>query len=423
MSLSRMAGWLMGAAGAMSFQAVTAGQTSSPPFRVSGVDLSAAASVEMTTTCREYGWDLEYSSREGSAEVPGTWIVTRECSDFFWGCLEATMNLAWSSDGMEATFLGSIAGQSGGEASATFTLRLLVEDTTAVVWPGGQVILDVSVPNGDCSPSFEDPDWPFECEVGVEASLQSGQPWAISIVGGAEIARFRLAADTLLQFESPPTFPQRHEESSAQGVADGVRSVESIALGCYGGSWATSTFELLGDRLAFSVTASGECGPSTDVPWWTMACSNASAEFRVMLTRPHLVLAESCEIWCGFSTYCWLGGSGSKGPVSAVLPPGVHSYVISCYSYRSSMFPSCSHGAGSARFFRLNAADVRYDGIVDAEDLAMLLGHWGQEVNPARVEADVNLDGAVDAVDVAMVIGAWGTNGCVPIPEVDLSCP
>ena len=53
----------------------------------------------------------------------------------------------------------------------------------------------------------------------------------------------------------------------------------------------------------------------------------------------------------------------------------------------------------------------------------MLLGHWGQEVNPARVEADVNLDGAVDAVDVAMVIGAWGTNGCVPIPEVDLSCP
>ncbi len=49
-------------------------------------------------------------------------------------------------------------------------------------------------------------------------------------------------------------------------------------------------------------------------------------------------------------------------------------------------------------------ADLNGDGVVDAADLAMLLGQWGESG-----AADLNGDGAVDAADLAMLLGSWGT--------------
>ena len=50
-------------------------------------------------------------------------------------------------------------------------------------------------------------------------------------------------------------------------------------------------------------------------------------------------------------------------------------------------------------------ADLNGDGVVDAADLAMLLGSWG----PCRdCPADLNGDGVVNAADLALLLGSWG---------------
>jgi hypothetical protein len=55
------------------------------------------------------------------------------------------------------------------------------------------------------------------------------------------------------------------------------------------------------------------------------------------------------------------------------------------------------------------SGDLDCDGVVDAGDLAMLLGMWGPcEANRA-CNADFTLDGVVDASDLAIVLGGWGT--------------
>ena len=50
-------------------------------------------------------------------------------------------------------------------------------------------------------------------------------------------------------------------------------------------------------------------------------------------------------------------------------------------------------------------ADLNGDGIVEAFDLALLLGSWG----PCEdCPADFNGDNVVDAADLAQLLGAWG---------------
>lgn len=50
-------------------------------------------------------------------------------------------------------------------------------------------------------------------------------------------------------------------------------------------------------------------------------------------------------------------------------------------------------------------ADLSDDGVVNASDLALLLGAWGP--NPGH-PADLNGDGVVNASDLALLLGAWG---------------
>ena len=51
------------------------------------------------------------------------------------------------------------------------------------------------------------------------------------------------------------------------------------------------------------------------------------------------------------------------------------------------------------------AGDLNIDGAIDAADLALLLGSWGQ---CPGCPADLNDDGAVNAGDLAILLGVWG---------------
>lgn len=50
--------------------------------------------------------------------------------------------------------------------------------------------------------------------------------------------------------------------------------------------------------------------------------------------------------------------------------------------------------------------DLNVDGIVDAADLAILLGAWGTCVADCCL-ADLNVSGTVDAADLAVLLGTW----------------
>ncbi|MFO0829089.1 MAG: hypothetical protein U0572_13200 [Phycisphaerales bacterium] len=52
----------------------------------------------------------------------------------------------------------------------------------------------------------------------------------------------------------------------------------------------------------------------------------------------------------------------------------------------------------------LCVGDVSVDGVVDATDLGILLGNWGQ----LGAMGDVDNDGIVGAADLGIVLGAWG---------------
>jgi hypothetical protein len=51
-------------------------------------------------------------------------------------------------------------------------------------------------------------------------------------------------------------------------------------------------------------------------------------------------------------------------------------------------------------------ADLNLDGVVDAADLAALIGAWGASIDSP---ADFDGDGAVGASDLAVLIASWGS--------------
>jgi len=50
--------------------------------------------------------------------------------------------------------------------------------------------------------------------------------------------------------------------------------------------------------------------------------------------------------------------------------------------------------------------DINDDGVVDAADLAVLLGAWGPCANCCP--SDLDQDGQIGATDLALLLGAWG---------------
>ena len=57
------------------------------------------------------------------------------------------------------------------------------------------------------------------------------------------------------------------------------------------------------------------------------------------------------------------------------------------------------------RIITMRMADLNGDGVVNAVDLAILLGNWGVCDDPCP--PDLNQDGLVGAADLAQVLGEW----------------
>ena len=52
--------------------------------------------------------------------------------------------------------------------------------------------------------------------------------------------------------------------------------------------------------------------------------------------------------------------------------------------------------------------DFNQDGRIDGFDLSLLLGYWGDEINPPGTGFDLNGDGTVSGPDLSRVLGFWG---------------
>ena len=62
---------------------------------------------------------------------------------------------------------------------------------------------------------------------------------------------------------------------------------------------------------------------------------------------------------------------------------------------------------GAHEYQIICSGDLDGDGVVNAADLATLLGGWGP-CGVAGCPADLNSDGDVNAADLAILLGAWG---------------
>ena len=77
---------------------------------------------------------------------------------------------------------------------------------------------------------------------------------------------------------------------------------------------------------------------------------------------------------------------------------GVHTLAFHpCCFKRIELTVPTDGGAGG------NPSDLNGDGVVNAQDLAVLLAAWGSNAPGA----DVNDDGIVDGRDLAILLGSW----------------
>ncbi|MFO0827363.1 MAG: hypothetical protein U0572_04365 [Phycisphaerales bacterium] len=83
------------------------------------------------------------------------------------------------------------------------------------------------------------------------------------------------------------------------------------------------------------------------------------------------------------------------------LTPGVHTLTLTGTDSTGLSTVRQVQVTVTARTVR--SADLNGDGIVDAADLAVLLGAWGTGGSPA----DLDLDGTVGGGDLAILLGAW----------------
>ncbi len=86
-----------------------------------------------------------------------------------------------------------------------------------------------------------------------------------------------------------------------------------------------------------------------------------------------------------------------------VLSPGQYTVL---FGFTSAYFGPNTFDLSTASLtysFAISApGDLNLDGLVDATDLALLLGAWGTSGT-----ADLNIDGTVDAADLAILLGSW----------------
>jgi hypothetical protein len=99
-------------------------------------------------------------------------------------------------------------------------------------------------------------------------------------------------------------------------------------------------------------------------------------------------------------------GATYASPNAATNPPTMIAELTG-YPVSAGGLPSLPFA--TMRFTRLNApacdADLSGDGLVQADDLALLLSGWGETGDSL---ADINGNGTVDAADLSELLAAWG---------------
>ena len=81
-------------------------------------------------------------------------------------------------------------------------------------------------------------------------------------------------------------------------------------------------------------------------------------------------------------------------------------FTVSLLSKEKSEFPFISLNTTKADIFVKQNPAFNGDGVVDAEDMALLLGNWGSSVRPTGWIS--GWDGFVDADELADLLGNWG---------------
>ncbi len=125
---------------------------------------------------------------------------------------------------------------------------------------------------------------------------------------------------------------------------------------------------------ASAVTGSVSCARMTNagaVEWTTPIATNTGVKYRL----------SSASTSDDGALLCWQGGSSGASDVSAARV-GIDGVL----------------GAPANGVL----GDLNDDGVVDAADLAIMLGSWG-----ASGAADLDGNGMVDAADLAILLGAW----------------
>ena len=137
----------------------------------------------------------------------------------------------------------------------------------------------------------------------------------------------------------------------------------------------------------FVVDVSGNGGAS----WTNLYTLNLGTSKTTGWQTLEFVIGDFVSVSSGFQVRFTAGDTGQPSVVEA----GVDAFSISSVT--------CDNGGGGG------GPDINGDGIVNGEDLSLVLGFWGACANPSDCAPDINGDGVVDGEDLSLVLGFWGT--------------
>ena len=138
----------------------------------------------------------------------------------------------------------------------------------------------------------------------------------------------------------------------------------------------------------FVIEVSGNSGSS----WSNLYSLNLGNSKNTGWATLEFVISDYVSVSSGFQVRFTAGDTGEPSVVEA----GVDGFSISSVSCED------DNGGGGG-----NGPDINGDGVVDGEDLSIILGFWGPCNDPSDCPADVDGDGVVNGSDLSIVLGFW----------------
>ncbi len=164
-------------------------------------------------------------------------------------------------------------------------------------------------------------------------------------------------------------------------------------------------------------------GGTRDTDWYQLVITEpldvsltieAEFAFQMGLVQTSPPGADSCAATTGLISPFATGTFCSETPLPVALEPGVYWPFVATSALNG---VPCDTAGNNDYILRVTCScdgDLNGNGLVNAADLAALLGAWGP--NPGH-PADFNFNGVVNAADLAVLLGAWG-----PCSEVLGAC-